>query len=65
MTATTHRETAKIYQFPKILRPASGLRRDEVNLAADIKSSRFADAACGSSWYHEAALIEVDPPRKP
>jgi hypothetical protein len=65
MTAISHRETAKIYEFPKRVRPATGLRHDEVTLAADITSSRYSDAAYGSSWYHEAALIEVEPSRKP
>ena len=65
MITTPHRETAKIYDFPKRVRPAAGLRHDGANLAADIQSGRFSDAAYGSSWYHEAALTEVEPSRKP
>jgi len=65
MTATTVRETAKIYEFPKRVRPATSLRHDEAVLAIDIKSQNFSDAAYGSSWYHEAALIEVEPTRRP
>jgi hypothetical protein len=53
MTASSYRESAKIYQFP------TGGRRDEAKPAAHLAASRVAMVASGSAWYHEEAVQEA------
>jgi hypothetical protein len=51
--------SAKIYQFPAGGRSALGGRRYEATMTAtDLAPSRISEAACGGSWYHEAAIQE-------
>ena len=57
--------SAKIYQFPAGGRSAAGTRRlEEIKIAAELASSRVSEAACGSAWYHEAAIEESKPGRE-
>jgi len=54
--------SAKIYQFPTGGRAALGGRRyEETKAASDQGSLRVSEAACGDSWYHEAAIQESKP----
>jgi hypothetical protein len=61
MTTNTHGETATIYQFPVGGRAAS--TRKDGKFASDMKE-KVCDAASGS-WYHQAAVVEAEKPRKP
>ena len=56
MNTSFHHGTAKIYQFPVRPRPAVGARHEETNTAVDLNAPRFSEVACGSGWYHEAAI---------
>jgi len=62
MAISSHRETAKIYQFPITARPIPAGRREKVNLTPDIGPSIC--TAAFDSWYHEAAIVESDQTRK-
>ena len=65
MNTNLHHGSAKIYQFPAGGRAALGVRRhEEIKAATDSDSLRVAEAACGGSWYHEAAIQESKPPRE-
>ncbi len=63
MTNDLHRGPAKIYQFPTRPRPALGGYREDArageNPAITNPAPRVAIAACGSAWYHEAALQDA------
>jgi hypothetical protein len=61
MNPTWNHRSAKIYQFPVGGRSAGGRRSGEAETAADLASSRVSEAACGDSWYHEAAIQESKP----
>jgi hypothetical protein len=64
MANTTHIETAAIYQFPLNVR--TGRRSQPVEatiMVLERKSNRFADAAYGGSWYHDAAIEEEHKPK--
>jgi hypothetical protein len=53
--------SARIYQFPAGGRAAlGGKRREEFKPVTDQASVRVSEAACGSSWYHEAAIREAE-----
>ena len=57
MATTTHRETAKIYEFPSgggASRNRSGARG-----AAHPASTKIATAEYGSGWYHDDAVEEA------
>jgi uncharacterized protein DUF2735 len=56
MNTSFHHGSAKIYQFPVRARPAVGVRHEETKAAIDIHSPRIVTTACGSGWYHEAAI---------
>jgi hypothetical protein len=59
MTTDFHLGSAKIYQFPTRPRPTvGGSRPGEIPAAANL-TPRVAAAACGSAWYHEAALQDA------
>ena len=65
MNASLNQGSAKIYQFPARGRSASGGRRfEETKRASDLASPRVSEAACGDSWYHEAAIQESQPTRE-
>jgi hypothetical protein len=63
MNSSLNHGSATIYQFPAGGRAALGGRRyDETKPTTEpAGSSRVNDAACSSSWYHEAAIQESKP----
>jgi hypothetical protein len=66
MNTSLNHGSAKIYQFPAGGRSALGGRRDEETKAVtDSASSCVSDAACSSSWYHEAAITAAMHESKP
>ena len=65
MNASLNQGSARIYQFPTGGRAAFGGRRHEdTRTEADLAAQRISDAACGSAWYHEAAILESKPLRE-
>jgi hypothetical protein len=64
MTASSYRESATIYQFPKGGRAALGGRRDEANTAEKLAVPRTARVTSGSAWYHEEAVQQAERARK-
>jgi hypothetical protein len=64
MAQDLHRGSAKIYQFAARGRAGLGVRAEDVKPAADFASPHFAKVACGSAWYHEAAIEQAERPRK-
>ncbi len=48
--------SAKIYQFPVRVRPTIGGRHEEAQSTAEINAPPVCESACGSGWYHEAAI---------
>jgi Protein of unknown function (DUF2735) len=64
MNTSLNHGSAKIYQFPVGGRSALASRgQNETKTAADLGSSRLADVASASSWYHQAAIEEAKPVR--
>ena len=61
MNANTERGSAKIYQFPVGGRSRAGTQRNDSN-GAQTAMPRI---TFGSSWYHEEAVQEAQPSRKP
>jgi hypothetical protein len=62
MNTSLNSGSAKIYQFPAGGRAALGGRRyEETKSTAEPDGSRVNEAACGSGWYHEAAIQESKP----
>ena len=59
MAPSSQRPSATIYQFPVRLRPPAGSQRDAAARELDAVTSRYATVACGSGWYHEAAIEEA------
>jgi hypothetical protein len=64
MTASSYRESATIYQFPKGGRAALGGRRDEAKAVDNFAAPRIARVASGSAWYHEEAVQKAERARK-
>ena len=65
MNTNVSQGSARIYQFPAGGRAAFGVRRhEETKTSTDPGSLRVSEAACGSSWYHEAAIQESKPVRE-
>ena len=65
MIVSLNQGSAKIYQFPAGGRAALGGRRYEASKSlAEPGPSRVHEAACGSGWYHEAAIQESKPGRE-
>ena len=63
MTIGSHRETAKIYQFPVKARTAAGAQRDKTDRQTQTDLP-YVCASAFDNWYHEAAIEEEAPPRK-
>jgi hypothetical protein len=57
MTTNSYCETAKIYRFPTKFSAPGGQKTETTVARPTIMES--------SGWYHEAALQETDPARKP
>ena len=65
MNTSLKHGSARIYQFPAGGRAALGGRRyEEAKAVTDPASPRASEAACGSGWYHEAAIEESKPARE-
>ncbi|CAM5776714.1 hypothetical protein LMIY3S_05666 [Labrys miyagiensis] len=64
MTASTYRESAKIYVFPTRTRTAPTLNHGEVKPLAALNSNRLPTVEFGSGWYHDAAIQEAGETRK-
>jgi hypothetical protein len=64
MTASSYRESATVYQFPKGGRAALGGRRDEAEAAETSTAPRIARVASGGAWYHEEAVQKAERARK-
>jgi hypothetical protein len=62
MNTNLHHGSAKIYQFPVRVRPTIGARHEETKTAVGINAPGISEAACGSGWYHEAAIQEAKRP---
>jgi hypothetical protein len=60
MTTSSHRESAKIYQFPSGGRTSLRASGEPAEATAELASRRVAKTACGSGWYHEAAIEEAE-----
>jgi hypothetical protein len=58
MAQSSHRESAKIYQFPTRDRAGRATR------IADLAPADVANADFGSAWYHDAAVQEAEQARK-
>lgn len=56
MTASSYRESATVYQFPKGGRAALSGRRDEAKAVENSAVPRIARVASGGAWYHEEAV---------
>jgi hypothetical protein len=63
MNTGLNRGTARIYQFPAGGRAASSQHRREETGSTDL-ATRDSEVACGSGWYHEAAIQESKPVRE-
>lgn len=65
MNTSLNRGPARIYQFPAGGRAAlGGQRYEETKAAADAVALHVSEAACGSGWYHEAAIQESSKPAR-
>lgn len=58
MTTTTHREAAKIYEFPSGGRASRN--RASASSSAHPASPKTAKAEYGSGWYHDDAIEEAE-----
>ena len=58
ITSDAPRQTAKIFVFPLRERTMSRATTAQKLAAMEAASKRVADAALGSAWYHEAAIVD-------
>jgi hypothetical protein len=58
MSKQQEQQTAKIYQFPARPRTASGSAA-KASKTSTPQMGGFPPAACGSAWYHDAAVEEA------
>jgi len=65
MSTGPHRETAKILAFTPKMRIPAGDSLQSTGSVADIRPKPLRHAPSGSGWYHEAAMLEEEPNRKP
>jgi hypothetical protein len=59
MTTSTHRGSAKIYEFPTRGRFAMAAQRQQT-VAAETPALHVAPATFSDAWYHEAAIQEAE-----
>ena len=64
MTASSNRQSATIYQFPKGGRATLGGRRDVAKPVENFAATRIAKVALGGAWYHEEAVQSAERARK-
>jgi hypothetical protein len=63
MSTQSNRETAKIFEFPAGGRTGHNRTpRQAAKPPPAPTTVRYARAACGESWYHEAAVREAELP---
>jgi Protein of unknown function (DUF2735) len=58
MTTNFHQGSAKIYQFPARVRPASSGDRQDASSSDALSAPRM--TVSGSAWYHEEAVREAE-----
>ena len=64
MAPVDHQGSAKILQFPRRVRPPTGItRRDERHPFAPRAEPAVIES--GSGWYHQAAIQDAGRDRKP
>ncbi len=63
MNSSVNQGTAKIYQFPAGGRAALGGRR--YGETTDMASAQVGNSACSGSWYHQAAIDEIQARARP
>jgi hypothetical protein len=59
MNTNYQQGSAKIYQFPVGGRSGLAPRQDAGRSVIDSSTPRVHEAACGSGWYHDAAIEEA------
>lgn len=64
MTVNQKHETAKIYSFPVKNGANSGVPANQAKWAAELAAMGAAQAALGSSWYHEEAVKDAERPTR-
>ncbi|MGX5844687.1 DUF2735 domain-containing protein [Mesorhizobium sp. ArgA1] len=64
MEITSARPSAKILMFPVAARAAASNLGVKAKFAAELASLRDHPLAYGEAWYHEAAIAEIEQPRK-
>ncbi len=73
MSESHERHSAQILPFPARPRRPARMTPSEGQISADIVSTPYfaaettplAQTACGSGWYHDEAIRETEPGRKP
>ena len=56
MTASSHRESAKIYMFPTGVQATSAEAVKKALFAAETAAIRASDAVISGNWYHDEAI---------
>ncbi|MFG1464188.1 DUF2735 domain-containing protein [Xanthobacter sp. DSM 24535] len=64
MATSQYRGSAKIYAFPVGGRAGVSSQRTPTKPNNDLAEMQIATMSFGSSWYHEAAIQDAEPPRK-
>lgn len=65
MTLSPHRETARIYAFAPRSRLVPGTRRPGAKPVSARPDTGPPACDFGAGWYHDAAILDSDPARKP
>lgn len=65
MNSQIQRRTAQILQFPPVGRNALNTRGSQANGKQKSPDFAMSTSVCGGAWYHEAAIVEAERPRKP
>jgi hypothetical protein len=60
MTTSTHRGSAKIYEFPTRGRFAMAVQRQQTVATENHLALQAAPMAFSDAWYHEAAIQEAE-----
>ena len=64
MNSQIERQTAQILQFPPVGRNALKSRDSQANGKHTSTEFAMSTSDCGGAWYHEAAIVEAERPRK-
>ena len=65
MNSQNRRESAQILQFPPPGSRLRGARLGQTNMKQIGGMAEISATNYGGAWYHEAAIVEADRPRKP